>query len=93
VAHRRTYVEIGKRFVLILPNQDVDITGRAHVIANTTGGSLDWEVVQFETLEKAQQFVAGVENAKNQLNALAARGCGEMGARRTRTSGPGERGE
>jgi hypothetical protein len=65
----RVYVEVGTRIILILPKKDVDVTDRAHVIG-CTGNPSDWEVAQFETAEKANKFIAGVEGARNYLEML-----------------------
>ena len=50
------HVEIGERKLLILPSSKIEVGGQAHTIVQT--GSQQWDVLVFETPEKAHEVIS-----------------------------------
>lgn len=53
--HFITHVEVAERKFLILPAREIEVGGQAHTIVQT--GAQQWDVLVFETPERAQEII------------------------------------
>jgi hypothetical protein len=68
-----TYVRVGERLWLILPDQNVELTGfAAHVVS--PGGPGGWEVLGFTSMEDARQYIEKVNKIRAKLGIAPRRG-------------------
>ena len=54
--HFIVHVEIGERKLLVLPTREVDVSNKAHTIVQV--GQWQWDVLCFETPEKAHEVIS-----------------------------------
>jgi hypothetical protein len=68
VEYFHTYVNVENRRWLILPHEDVEVTGKAHVVMKVS--EEDWRCVKFSSVAEGKAFIDAMEEAKDKFRKL-----------------------